>query len=409
MQRLKKKINEIEQRTVLCLVNLCTIQVRSLKGLLLETCYQLRYQTRGEVLSALCAASRHMQRNRRPSSAIILRDTERNSSSTLQSSTLMEEILRNSWRESIGRFCADEFKAVIGVSLAVASTIWSSIPAAALLAAGVEPVHLLWFFAWIRLNEPWYSECTRWHVCEKTFRTKVKAILDLLLIHLDEIDINDRFSTPSFEGLSFAVLDATLCPVHCNRKVWRSQKPYYSPKHGMHGLKYEIAVNWITGRICWVAGGVFGSMSDLTITRYSGLLRLLQPNEFLLADKGYVGEWQILTPFKGTQAALNTQQLYWNLSMNGPRTIVENVFARFHKFRILSSPFRGEHAEHVRLFAVIAQIVQIELAFQPVRRDGLENPSRHAFYKDDWDNVDPPNLAQHMQFLSIGCVNHCFY
>ena len=323
----------------------------------------------------------------------------------LLSLIVMEAIVLSTWRENFGRFCAGEFQAVVGVSPTIVATVWNCIPPEVLLAAGVKLVHLLWFFAWIRLNEPWYAECTRWHVCEKTFRTKVKLVLDLLLDYLSGIDVDDRFSTPAFEGLSFAVVDATLCPVHCDRKIWRTQKPYYSPKHGMHGLKYEIAVNWITGRICWVAGGVFGSMSDITITRHSGLLRLLRPSEYLLGDKGYAGEKQILTPFKGKPATLETQELYWNVSMNGPRTIVENVFARFHKFRILSSPFRGEHPEHVKLFAVIAQIVQIELEFHPVRRNGLENPSRHAFYHDDWDNEDPAGLAQYMQFLAVGCVN----
>lgn len=65
--------------------------------------------------------------------------------------------------------------------------------------------------------------------------------------------------------------------------------------------------------------------------------------------------------------------------MNPHRTIVENAFARFSKFKILCA-YRGKLDKHPYIFAVIAQIVQADIAFHPLRRDTLELPSRHWWF-----------------------------
>lgn len=85
--------------------------------------------------------------------------------------------------------------------------------------------------------------------------------------------------------------------------------------------------------------------------------------------------------------------------MNPHRTIVENAFARFSKFRILTDFYRGELWKHPYIFAVIAQIVQADIAFHPLRRDTLELPSRHWWYCDDGNlQSDPADWAQRLQF-----------
>ena len=81
--------------------------------------------------------------------------------------------------------------------------------------------------------------------------------------------------------------------------------PFFSPKHAIHCLKYEVAVHWKTGRLHWVAGGVFGSCHDLTLARNSGLLQLLLDGEYMLTDKGDIGESQLLCPFKGRSEFLS--------------------------------------------------------------------------------------------------------
>lgn len=287
-----------------------------------------------------------------------------------------------------------------GVTIAVVMLVWDALPADALAAAQLEPVHLLWLLHWFHDYRKWSQLADDWYVCERTFRTHVPHMLDVVHAHLRNIHLNNRFYSPPFGGNFpiWLVIDATVCPVSVNRKDWEHQKPFFSPRHAMHCLKYEIAVHWLTGRIFWVAGGVFGSIADLTLTRFSSLLQRLHPAEFILADKGYIGERALLCPFKGRTEQLDPQQRVWNKAMNPHRTIVENAFARLHRFKILSTPFRHQLRMHPMVFAVIAQIADLDICLHPLRRDLLELPHRHRFYVEpDRPERDPVGWVQRMR------------
>ena len=286
-----------------------------------------------------------------------------------------------------------------GVTMAVVSLIWAVLPAEALAAAHLEPVHLLWLLNWLYQYRKWSLLADDWYVCERTFRTHVPYMLDVLCTHLHVIQLNARFARPAFAGHlpAWLVIDATVCPVSVNRKDWEHQKPFFSPRHAMHCLKYEMAVRWLTGRIHWVAGGVFGSIADLTVTRFSTFLLRLFPGERVLADKGYIGEVALWCPHKGRQHELSQQQRLWNKSMNPHRTIVENAFSRLHKFKILSTPFRHPLALHPKVFGVIAQIAELDIMLHPLRSNFLELPRRHRFYVD-CDEVDPEGWVHRMHF-----------
>jgi hypothetical protein len=67
--------------------------------------------------------------------------------------------------------------------------------------------------------------------------------------------------------------------------------------------------------------GPDGRVHDLTLTRNSGLLQLLNPEEVILADLGYIKE-QILTPHKNPR---NEQENEENCEINKRRVVVENV------------------------------------------------------------------------------------
>lgn len=286
-----------------------------------------------------------------------------------------------------------------GVSIAVVVSIWAALPGEALAGAQLVPVHLLWLLHWLHEYRKWSLLADDWYICETTFRVYVERMLDIVHIYLRCIKLDDRFLSPPFcfQFPAWLVIDATVCPVAVNRKDWVHQKPFFSARHQTHCLKYEIAVHWLTGHIHWVAGGVFGSISDLTVTRYSTLLRRLLQGEYVLADKGYIGEPQLLCPYKGRTTQLNPQQCLWNKLMNPYRTIVENAFARLHKFKILSTPFRHPLALHPKVFAVVAQIAQIDIAIHPLRRELLELPRRHRFYVDRVE-VDPDGWVRYITF-----------
>jgi hypothetical protein len=105
---------------------------------------------------------------------------------------------------------------------------------------------------------------------------------------------------------------------------------------------------------------------DLTMLRESGLLTLLHHNVFILADPGYNGESQIITPSKPSQAFTPDQKLV-NKLLNGHRALVENIRSRLKNWRCLSVPWRHSLHLHPAVFWLICQITNIDLFFRPIR------------------------------------------
>jgi hypothetical protein len=92
------------------------------------------------------------------------------------------------------------------------------------------------------------------------------------------------------------VIDTTICPIERpgNSDI---QQIFYSGKHKLHGVKYEIGVNIRTGVICWIAVAP-GSMHDLTIARQSNVFNHIPPGKKSLGDKAYIGEDKVITLIK---------------------------------------------------------------------------------------------------------------
>ena len=63
----------------------------------------------------------------------------------------------------------------------------------------------------------------------------------------------------------------------------------------------EIGTNLETGSIVWFYGGLPGSIHDLDVARQSAILTLLLLEDFIMADKGYIGDSRFITPFKQPQ------------------------------------------------------------------------------------------------------------
>lgn len=126
---------------------------------------------------------------------------------------------------------------------------------------------------------------------------------------------------PTSPHLFSFVLDGTECPI--NRPSPHIQEVFYSGKSGQHSIKYEVGVHPETGFLVWVGGPTPGSVHDLTLARMSGVLRLLGENDFILADKGYVGEFNIITPFKGKNLSDDEKKI--NRILGSIQWIVEHI------------------------------------------------------------------------------------
>jgi len=176
------------------------------------------------------------------------------------------------------------------------------------------------------------------------------------LISLDDRDANAMFCL---------VLDATVCPINrpSNNRV---QRTYYSGKHKQHCIKYEIGVHPDTGRLVWVSGGVEGSVHDMRLMYLGQLLQGILPNELILADKGYIGNWQIITPFRRPYTSPVEEVL--SRALSSRRIIVEHVLQRFKTFYCLNTKWRHCKELHCFVFCIIAEIINIDMQFCPMRQ-----------------------------------------
>ena len=78
-----------------------------------------------------------------------------------------------------------------------------------------------------------------------------------------------------------------------------ADRPFYSGKHRKHGMNLQVIAS-PGGDIVWVSGPLPGAVHDLTAARIWGIIRALAAcGLVVLADKGYLGEACIRTPYRG--------------------------------------------------------------------------------------------------------------
>lgn len=154
-----------------------------------------------------------------------------------------------------------------------------------------------------------------------------------------------------------------MCPVQ--RPSSEIQQDYYSGKHKYHAMKYEVGIHPISGRLVWIGGPVPGSVHDMRLMYLANILKGILPQELILGDKGYIGNWNIVTPFKKPET-VEKEEISEFLSSK--RWIVEHVLGRFKNFKCLSTQWRHNLELHGYIFYIIAEIVNVDMIFCPVRR-----------------------------------------
>jgi hypothetical protein len=122
-------------------------------------------------------------------------------------------------------------------------------------------------------------------------------------------------------------------------------------------------VHPITGELVWIGGPTFGSMHDMKLMYLEHILQGLLPQEFILADMGYIGNWCIITPIK--QPRTHTEYVM-NAWLSAQRWI-EHVLSCFKWFGCLNKKWRHSIELHAFVFFVIAEIVNIDMKYCPVR------------------------------------------
>jgi DDE superfamily endonuclease/Helix-turn-helix of DDE superfamily endonuclease len=105
-------------------------------------------------------------------------------------------------------------------------------------------------------------------------------------------------------GHSYLVIDGTLIPI--DRVA--ADRPFYSGKHRKHGMNLQVIAS-PDGDIVWVSGALPGAVHDLTAARIWGIIAELAASGLVvLGDKGYLGEDDIRTPYRGRESPLRRRR-----------------------------------------------------------------------------------------------------
>jgi len=211
-----------------------------------------------------------------------------------------------------------------------------------------------------------------------TYRKYVWNAIEYLDYIMDEIRLDSRFSgivpqTGIFANIAL-VVDGTDCPIDRPSYSKKERCLYSCGRHkentyGRYNVKYTVGVQISTGKICVVLGPEPGSVADITGLRSGELIAMISsqdPFEIILADKGYQGLNNCLSPIKGT--ALHPSETAFNEVLASVRQIVECVLHRIKIFGVLGGRgrFHCEKDKHKAIFNVCSQITNISLERSPV-------------------------------------------
>ena len=137
----------------------------------------------------------------------------------------------------------------------------------------------------------------------------------------------------------------------------KMSKKWYSYKHNVAALRYEIALGIRSGDIVW-ANGPFpaGSKNDWQIFK-SGLKEMLDPDERVEADSGYsAGDPEFCLTPKSVWHPAEKDDL-----RNKLRARQETVNTRLTNFQAMSVVWRHGIERHALAFRAVLVIVQIQI------------------------------------------------
>jgi DDE superfamily endonuclease len=151
----------------------------------------------------------------------------------------------------------------------------------------------------------------------------------------------------------FLSVDGTHCLIQEPRSF--PDKDWYSHKHNIPCVSYEIAIDLRESRIAWVSGPHKGGETDLVIFRKEGGLRERIPEGFkIIGDKGYIGEEMV-----SANNRLDARQV--KMFKKIARARHEDLNGRLKRFEVLSGRFRHNIVKHKIAFEAVCVLVQYTL------------------------------------------------
>ena len=180
--------------------------------------------------------------------------------------------------------------------------------------------------AYLRKGETFAEVAAGFGVGTSTAWRYVNETVALLAARAPKLRKAARDATKA--GHAYVVLDGTLIPI--DRVA--ADRPFYSGKHRRHGMNLQVIAS-PDGDIVWVSGALPGAVHDLTAARIWGIVRELAASGLVvLGDKGYLGEDDIRTPYRGRNkpaSQKDANRAHARLRAPGERSLACALLASF--------------------------------------------------------------------------------
>lgn len=141
------------------------------------------------------------------------------------------------------------------------------------------------------------------------------------------------------------IIDATEIKINRPKKN-NLQRKFYSGKKKQHCVKFQIIVQPLNGQIISLGRLHKGKDHDFKLFKNSGIYDVVGNEESLMGDSGYQGMDNycnaIIPKKKPRRNRLSQEDATRNEIISRRRVIVEHVFAKMKKFRILGNKWIGK-------------------------------------------------------------------
>jgi IS5 family transposase len=141
---------------------------------------------------------------------------------------------------------------------------------------------------------------------------------------------------------------------------YQEQKKYYSGKQKRHTLKSQFIVLPKAEDIIDVVIGQPGPMSDIKICRQT--LKKFDSQQTFSGDKAYIGENQIITPYKKPKnGELTESQKKENKALSSNRIFVEHLIRVIKIFRVVQERFRLQKSRYKSVLLTVCGLVRLRI------------------------------------------------
>lgn len=253
------------------------------------------------------------------------------------------------------------FREFYGVSAITVLATWDRLQEEDLTPAGGKFIHLLWTLLFFKLYGTETDLCAHaggvyGAIDPKTFRrwtwpmAHALAELEYFVILFENRYIGDQGHDCllSVDGTDFRI------PL-----VHNDIKAFWTYKFKTCGLRYEVGLSILNGDICWTNGPKPPGLWNDNMIFQNLLAQMLDHNERVEADDGYIGSAPQYVKCPGNIANEEERRELQQRVRNRHETVNSN--RRFKQFQILKQVFRHDPTLHHVVFTAIAVLTQISI------------------------------------------------